>query len=380
MNVLNLKKERKVSWLELFFDLVFVTAVSSTTHLLLEIDEYPRQVAFYFLEYLLMVTPMFWAWIGQTMFFNRYGEKIKNPEIYMLSQMFFLILMTASFDLEFSNTFYTFIIGYAGIRLVTVCQYFIVSKKLSGDAKQISRLLGTIFLLGILLSLSSLFFESPVRYSIMYAGILLDIILPLLLTRRLKKAPVDLPHLAERFGLFVIITFGESIVAITSLLVGHTKDLNVLGYTIISFGLIATLFMSYFHSFEHIIDQKKETNGQVLLYGHYFIIVSIMILAANIHLLFAGHLEKSILLLFSYGAVAVFFIAKQVVFVYHQKREIEFSFWKDFILVLLLIIGFLMNEFTALPVEISFLSLWLIALLDLVIQFNKTKPVRQSKF
>ncbi|EUJ52591.1 putative Low temperature requirement protein A [Listeria fleischmannii FSL S10-1203] len=135
-----------------------VTAVSSTTHLLLEIDEYPRQVAFYFLEYLLMVTPMFWAWIGQTMFFNRYGEKIKKPEIYMLSQMFFLILMTASFDLEFSNTFYTFIIGYAGIRLVTVCQYFIVSKKLSGDAKQISRLLGTIFLLGILLSLSSSFF------------------------------------------------------------------------------------------------------------------------------------------------------------------------------------------------------------------------------
>ncbi len=376
MNVLDLKKERKVSWLELFFDLVFVTAVSSTTHLLLEIDEHPGKVAVYFGEYLLMVTPMFWAWIGQTMFFNRYGEKVKKPEIFMLGQMFFLILMTASFDLNFNNTFYTFIIGYAGIRLITVLQYFIVRKRLLADARHVSKLLGTVFLVGILISLSSVFFASPIRYFIMYVGISFDIIMPILLTRRLKKVPVDFPHLAERFGLFVIITFGESIVAITSLLVGRTEDLYTLLYTILSFGLIATLFVSYFHSFEHALDHGKETNGQVLLYGHYFIIVAIMILAANIHLLFAGHLEKNILLLFSYGAVAVFFVAKQIVFSYHQKAEIEFSFWKDTFLVLLLVAAFFINQLTTLPVVASFVSLWLIAFLDLALQFRKTRQVR----
>ncbi|WP_255300771.1 low temperature requirement protein A, partial [Listeria monocytogenes] len=42
--------ERKVSWLELFFDLIFVTAVASTTHLLLSVDNHPDKTAAYFIE------------------------------------------------------------------------------------------------------------------------------------------------------------------------------------------------------------------------------------------------------------------------------------------------------------------------------------------
>ncbi len=64
-------EEKKVSWLELFFDLVFVTAVSFTTHLFVEIEHQPDRMHLYLGEYLLMVFPMFWLWTGQTMFFNR---------------------------------------------------------------------------------------------------------------------------------------------------------------------------------------------------------------------------------------------------------------------------------------------------------------------
>lgn len=173
--------ERKVSWLELFFDLIFVTAVASTTHLLLSVDNHPDKTAAYFGEYLLMVTPMFWAWVGQTMFFNRFGEKIKWPELYMLSQMFFLILMTASFDLTFSNTYYTFLIGYLGIRFITVIQYFVISKQLTGNAQKVALLLGSVFLLGVLTTATSVFFEGFARYLVMYLGIAVDIILPLFL-------------------------------------------------------------------------------------------------------------------------------------------------------------------------------------------------------
>lgn len=251
-------EERKVSWLELFFDLIFVTAVSSTTHLFVSIDHHPDHTLLYFGEYLLMVTPMFWAWIGQTMFYNRFGEKMNRPEFFMLSQMFFLILMTASFDLEFSDTFYTFIIGYAGIRLITVIQYFIVGRRHAGKFKYVANLLGSEFLIGILISLSSIFFEGDLRFIIMYIGIFLDILLPLTNSKRLKQVPVHFPHLAERFGLFVIITFGETIVAITNILVGHTKEPYTLSYVFLSFTIIAVLWASYFHSFEHIVDQNKK--------------------------------------------------------------------------------------------------------------------------
>ncbi|WP_099222144.1 low temperature requirement protein A [Listeria costaricensis] len=369
-------EERKVSWLELFFDLVFVTAVASTTHLLLSVDHHPERTLLYFGEYLLMVTPMFWAWVGQTMFFNRFGEKISFPAFYMLPQMFFLVLMTASFDLDFDDTFYTFIIGYAGIRLITVLQYFIVSRKERKKRKQVARLLGTIFLVGILLSLSAVFFTGVLRYSIVYAGIAIDILLPLLFTKTLRQAPVHLPHLVERFGLFVIITFGESIVAITTLLVGHTTDPYTLFFTLTAFLIIGTMWASYFYSFEHHVDQTKATNGQVLLYGHFFIIVSVMLLAANIHLLYAGHLQKEILLLLLYGAAAVFFLAKQIVFSYHKKAEVIFDLWKDLLLFGLLILFFFVNAFTTLPMWNNFICLWLVTLVDLLIRFQASRHLQ----
>ncbi|MBC1366056.1 low temperature requirement protein A [Listeria innocua] len=368
--------ERKVSWLELFFDLIFVTAVASTTHLLLSVDNHPDKTAVYFGEYLLMVTPMFWAWVGQTMFFNRFGEKIKLPELYMLPQMFFLILMTASFDLTFSNTYYTFLIGYLGIRFITVIQYFVISRQLGGNARKVAIILGSVFLVGVFTTATSVFFDGFIRYLVMYLGIAIDIILPLFLTKTLRKAPVDFPHLAERFGLFVIITFGESIVAITTILVGHTLDLYTISYTFLGFLIISTLFVSYFHSFEKIIDHHKETHGQYLIYGHFFIIISIMLLAANLHLLFEDHLEKNVLLLMLFGSVALFFISKQFVFITHKKMEVSFSFWKDALLLLLLVGLFFLNLYTDLPLFVSFASIWVCALIDLGLQFRTSRPAR----
>lgn len=368
--------ERKVSWLELFFDLIFVTAVASTTHLLLSVDNHPDKTAVYFGEYLLMVTPMFWAWVGQTMFFNRFGEKIKLPELYMLPQMFFLILMTASFDLTFSNTYYTFLIGYLGIRFITVIQYFVMSRQLVGNARKVAIILGSVFLLGVFTTATSVFFDGFIRYLVMYLGIAVDIILPLFLAKTLRKVPVDFPHLAERFGLFVIITFGESIVAITTILVGHTLDLYTISYTFLGFLIISTLFVSYFHSFEKIIDHHKETHGQYLIYGHFFIIISIMLLAANLHLLFEDHLEKNVLLLMLFGSVSLFFISKQFVFITHKKVEVSFSFWKDALLLLLLVGLFFLNLYTDLPLFVSFVSIWICALIDLGLQFRTSRPAR----
>lgn len=203
-------KHKKVTWLELFFDLVFVTAVSSTTHLLLSVDCHPDKTAIYFVEYLLMVIPMFWCWVGQTMFVNRFGGEKKNLELYMIPQMFFAILLTASFHSAFSDAYYTFLIGYLGIRFIIIIQYFTMSRSLVNAPRKVALLLGNIFLLGFLTTGASFFFDGTLRYFFVYLGIVVDMVIPPFYINTLRKVPVDFYHLAERFGLFVIITFGES--------------------------------------------------------------------------------------------------------------------------------------------------------------------------
>ncbi|PZG33378.1 low temperature requirement protein A [Listeria ivanovii] len=361
-------KHKKVTWLELFFDLVFVTAVSSTTHLLLSVDCHPDKTAIYFVEYLLMVIPMFWCWVGQTMFVNRFGGEKKNLELYMIPQMFFAILLTASFHSAFSDAYHTFLIGYLGIRFIIIIQYFTMSRSLVNAPRKVALLLGNIFLLGSLTTGVSFFFDGTLRYFFVYLGIVVDMVIPPFYINTLRKVPVDFYHLAERFGLFVIITFGESFFAITSILFGHTLDPYTVMFAFFGFIIIWTFWASYFRCHDKLIDFDKPTHGQCFIYGHFLIIISIMLLAANLHLLFDNILQREILLLMLFGAVGTFFISKQLVFAAHKKAGVTFYLWKNASLLLLLIGLFFINILVELPLFISFFCIWICAVLDLSLQ------------
>ena len=329
------KAEKKVSWLELFFDLVFVTAVSYTTHLFISIEHY--HMLMHLGEYLLMVFPMFWVWCGQTMFINRFGEHVNRQELFMIPQMFLFILMTASLDFDFNHTFYSFLAGYVGLRAIIVIEYFYVGRKLT--QKPSALILSRLFIVGVAVPLCSLFLEGNARYVVLYCGIAADIILPLFFHRRLLQTPVNLPHLSERFGLFVLITFGESLVSVTNILVNNTLNGRTLAFALLSFLLICVMWYSYYYAYEKIINRHKTTNGQMLLYGHFFIFISVMILAGTIEMIQENHLERMLLALFLYGSIAVFYSAKSIVFTYYRKHD-KWYYKKETLVMLLAMSAF----------------------------------------
>ncbi|TLG76630.1 low temperature requirement protein A [Culicoidibacter larvae] len=357
-------KERKVSWLELFFDLIFVTAVSSVNFYLLTIAEHPQESLLYFSEYMLMIIPMWWAWVGQTMYMNRFGEYIKRPQLYMMAQMIFLILMTASFNLDFDQTYYTFIVGYLAIRAITVLEYYISSRNCSGSRSATAKRLAQLFTIGIVISAASLFFSGPLRYIIMYLGIGIDILLPLFNKTILKKVPVHFPHLVERFGLFVIITFGEAIVVLVRVLSQNTASIGVFFNVILLFTIVCCMFWSYYTNIENTIDKNMTTSGQFLLYGHFFIIVSILLFSVGSDLLLDNRLSTFYFISILYGSVALFFVSKHIVFIYHKKNEIVFEQYKS-LAMLFSLIGFYVLCLTFnLSVELALIGLLIFTATD----------------
>ncbi|WP_430533938.1 low temperature requirement protein A [Listeria rocourtiae] len=66
---------KKVTWLELFFDLLFVGAIASVTHVLLHIEDGVVHGTIFW-KFVLMFVPLWWAWGGQTLFINRYGNDL----------------------------------------------------------------------------------------------------------------------------------------------------------------------------------------------------------------------------------------------------------------------------------------------------------------
>ena len=141
-------------------------------------------------------------------------------------------------------------------------------------------------------------FDSWIRYAVLYFGILIDIIVPLLGRKCLEKVPTNTAHLLERFGLFSIILFGEALVSTLVVIQPKQGNWDSISFAIISFILIISMWWQYFDNMEKKLDKSRQTSGQIIIYGHLFILMSLSMVAASIRLLFLHEVYYSFILYF----------------------------------------------------------------------------------
>ena len=89
-----------------------------------------------------------------------------------------------------------------------------------------------------------------------------------------KKAErLDFRHLSERAMLFVVFTFGEMIITISSYFDGELT-LNSVYFSLMAFLIVAGLFLSYEILYNHIINRDRKTTGTMYMMVHIFLIFS----------------------------------------------------------------------------------------------------------
>jgi low temperature requirement protein LtrA len=76
--------------------------------------------------------------------------------------------MTSSLSADFDPYYLSFLIGYIRLRAVTAIQYLIVQRIGAGVRKKGALFLGRYFWIGIVISLLSVFFDSWIRYAVLY--------------------------------------------------------------------------------------------------------------------------------------------------------------------------------------------------------------------
>ncbi|MDM5200442.1 low temperature requirement protein A [Fictibacillus enclensis] len=309
-------EEKKVTWLELFYDLLFVAAVAKATHAILHVEKGYIHTE-YLVKFILMFVPIWWAWTGQTMFVNRFGEDSSYQRIFMILQMVFVLTMISSLSVDFDNYYLSFLIGYLGLRGLTAIQLVIQNVE-EGEVKRVAWYLGRTFWIGIAVSALSLFFDSWVRYAVLYAGIVIDMLMPIVGRHHLRKGPPNTAHLLERFGLLTLILFGETVVSTLAVMQPQKGDWNSISFSIRSFILIIAMWWQYFDNVEKKVNKEIQTAGQTIIYGHLFILMSLSMIAASIQLLYLHEVDYSFIVYFIFGSVFVYFVATTLVF--HQYR------------------------------------------------------------
>lgn len=170
------------------------------THVLLHIEHGVLEWSIFW-KFVLMFVPLWWAWTGQTLFINRYGNDLLPQRLLIALEIMFVLLMISSFNLDFDATYITFFIGYIGLRMITALQYLFAAKKEQAERRGAALFLGKYFWIGILVSSVSLFLDSEWRYVILYLGIALDIVVPIIGRKKIASSPDSYRTSARTFWL-----------------------------------------------------------------------------------------------------------------------------------------------------------------------------------
>jgi len=200
--------ERRVTWMELFFDLIFVAAVAQVG--------VPLQAEFDWwglLRYCFLFSLIWSAWSGHTLFATRFDNDDTFQRLANLVQCFIAAVMAANAkDALDSRSSAGFGAAYACMRLVLVAQYLRVSRIPETRTLTLRSALG----IGVAacIWIASALAPLPFRYFLWIVGLLADRATTLWSTKKGFEFPPHASHFPERLGVFTIILLGEFVAAV----------------------------------------------------------------------------------------------------------------------------------------------------------------------
>jgi low temperature requirement protein LtrA len=277
--------------LELFFDLVFVFAITQISHLL--ISHLTWEGAGQSAVALLVV---WWAWNYTTWVTNELDPESGLVQLMLMGLALVSMLMAIAIPQAFGDRAMLFAASYVAIQVGRQGFLTFVASEPGSLSRQRS---APIFIWfcgsGVLWIAGAAAGGGPARTALWICALVIDYSAPLVLYR-LPGRPrvpdeaweVSTGHFAERFGLFVIIALGESIV-ITG---ATTSELNLDPATAAAFAIAflttAAFWWLYFTSVSRLWQQALATTEHRTLlardaytYGHVLIIAGIILAAVG---------------------------------------------------------------------------------------------------
>ena len=273
-----LVKHKRVEFSELFYDLVFVFAISKATALI-----HPLHNGILawdsLLDFFISVLVVINSWMIQTIYTNRYGTNSLFNMVIMFINMGLMLFISNMIGYNWQQWFYYTCLAVGTLTLTLFFQYLIEFFRESTDNTDRESIKGFLWLtgLGSLGVYLAALFPIYVGVYIFIASILLTFIVPIFLITKDEHFQVNLPHLIERVSLLVIITFGEMVIGLVDFFTVENFSI----YSILNFVIMLSLFLFYFGEFDHAIDEGSSQKGVFVIYSHYPIFIGLMLMTVS---------------------------------------------------------------------------------------------------
>ena len=269
---------KRVSLIELFYDLVFVYMVSQATGLIHHLHHGVvslTTLGIFFLVVIVFIN----SWMVQMVFTNRYGKSSWTNIIFSFVDMAIVLYMSNAFTATFDRKLATFFIA-AGLLSLTLCLQYLITYF---QAKK----------------------EVDKKITVAFTG------------KYTRHHPIIFSHILERLTALIIVMFGETIVGIADYFTRETLSWP----SILIFLVVVGLFFTYIVEFDHLIDEhrRKET-GNLLIYLHYFILFGLSMVTVALRFIHEPEANHVFAVSFLYVGIALFYIGLDIANYYNQRH------------------------------------------------------------
>ena len=232
-----LRQGETVTPLELFFDLVFVLAITQCTQLMADQPTW-EGIA----KGLLVLAVLWWSWIGYAWLTSVVDPEEGAVRLVIFAAMAGLLVASIAVPSAFGSGAFEFAIAYALVRAMHIALFWIASED-DPDLRKSTGGLGisTAIACGVLVGAS--FADGVVQGVLWCLAIAIDFGGPYFFGSRGWTLIPE--HFAERHGLIIIIALGESIVAIGAGVTGELT-IGVIAVAVLGITLAATMWWAYF--------------------------------------------------------------------------------------------------------------------------------------
>jgi low temperature requirement protein LtrA len=302
--------EKRVAPLELFFDLVFVFALTQVTKLMSDKPTWEGLG-----QGMLVLGLLWWAWGAYAWLTNYIAAEEDRERLLMFAAMGAFLIAALAVPHAFDEDALLFAVAYATARFLHIFIWAEANDDVDA-AEAIRRLARTALPAPALLIVASLL-DDPARTVLILLAIAIDFSGPFVFgVRGFRVSP---GHFAERFSLIVIIALGESIVAIAAGLTGEL-DAGIVVAALLGLVLACGLWWAYFDVVALVAEHRfraAEGHERNLIardsysYLHLPMIAGIVLVALGVKKTI-GHVDeplKTIPALALFGGVALYYAA-----------------------------------------------------------------------
>ena len=229
--------DERVTPLELFFDLIFVLAITQCTALMAHEHSWAGLV-----KGVLVLAILWWAWVGYAWLTSVVDPEEGIVRAVIFAAMAALLVCALCVPTVFGDGAAIFAVAYAIVRFAQIGLFVIASREDPGLRHSV---LGLVIstTIGCALIGAAAFANGALQGALWVAALVLDMGGPLFIdSEGWRLVP---HHFAERHGLIVLIALGESVVAIGAG-AEHVVDASVATAAVVGIVVVSALWWMYF--------------------------------------------------------------------------------------------------------------------------------------